>query len=170
MPIINPDLKVRLTSAIADHFVMTFVAGIFALPNIVYHIAATDISQFKKGRSEGWPFYFMNAGFALYFCKDCIRGQSIGKWLSKLQVINLRSGGIASPLQCFIRDIFIIIFPIEMVMILINSGRRIGDLAAGTLVLRHDPSLSRDSINYVQVIISFLLSYAFVLAAGRLAS
>lgn len=47
-------------------------------------------------------------GLALYFCKDIINGRSLAKRLLKLQVVDNTTGEVASPMQCFVRNLFVL--------------------------------------------------------------
>jgi uncharacterized RDD family membrane protein YckC len=147
-------VKTRFTSAIMDWSVMTVVAMPFAVPFMIQ-----TFSNKTPPEIGGTWWYIAMIGFALFFCKDCINGQSIGKRSFNQQVVNNKTGQIANPLRCFVRDIFMILWPIEGIMTLINPSRRLGDYAAGTKVISYDPALEKPSLDYPQLIISFAISY-----------
>lgn len=136
------DSTTRLTSAIMDHVIMTIVVMIFGLPYII--MVFLNKSTPKQ---QGVLFDMTLIGFALYFCKDCIYGQSIAKRILKQQVVNNKTGEIANPVRCFVRNIFIIIWPIELVVILITPQRRLGDIIAGTKVNAFDSNLKKPKSN-----------------------
>jgi hypothetical protein len=81
----------------------------------------------------------------------------------KLQIVENKTGKVASPIKCFIRNIFIIIWPIEVIVTLINPSRRIGDLVAGTKVVPFKPDHEQLKINFVQIGLSFVLAYSLLL-------
>lgn len=151
------DASKRLASAITDHFVMTMVIMVFGLPLIWNTIYTNQVHQ--KPDIFSWVFI---AGLSLYFCKDCIHGQSVAKRLLKQQVVNNKTGQIANPFRCFVRDFFILLFPVEVMAILINPARRIGDKIAGTKVIVFDPGLEKPKISYWEIGVSYLT--AFVVA------
>ncbi|WP_133272376.1 RDD family protein [Hymenobacter radiodurans] len=155
----------RLGSMLIDHFFMIFICMAFSLPLMIKQFSeAFTISHEpqKFGDFTGPLFQLSLLGFALYFCKDCINGRSIAKRILKLQVVNNKTLKVASPLRCFLRDIFIIIWPIEVVVALINPSRRIGDLIAGTKVIAYDSVSVQKELNFTQVVISVALSFGLI--------
>lgn len=144
---------------IFDHFIMTVVC------------IALDIQLFLPNHAKASGIDFTNPlfypsilGFALYFCKDSIRGKSIGKHLSKLQVVDNKTDQIASPLRCFLRNLFCILFPLELIATLINPNRRIGDFVTGTKLVNYNPEKTvQIKTNVAQVISTIIISYSLVL-------
>jgi uncharacterized RDD family membrane protein YckC len=146
----------RLGAMLADHFFMSLIAMIFYFPEMV--------SSLIKFQVENDVFIYISIfGFAIYFCKDCINGRSIAKRLLKLQVVDNTTGQVASPLKCFIRNLFSIIWPIEGIIALVNPSRRLGDRVAGTKLIIFDPTLENRKINIIQILISVVISYGLVL-------
>lgn len=72
--------------------------------------------------------------YLYFFCKDFIGGRSIGKRVKKLQLVRL-DGGQVSYLRMFVRNLFIVIWPIEVILYLANSGQRLGDIICKTTVV-----------------------------------
>lgn len=105
---------------------------------------------------------------SLYFLKDSIGARSPAKRLTNLQVISQRSQLPASPLQCFIRNMTIIIWPIEVLVTLFSSTKRLGDHLAGTYVAFYDPTIEQQPTKVPMVILSFILSltYSIVLVTS----
>ncbi len=95
-----------------DHLFMTMIAMVFFIPGMISGFAdAFNVSheQTRPNFMGGGFGYLSMLGFAIYFCKDCINGRSIAKRILKLQVVDNSTGQVASPLKCFIRNMFIII-------------------------------------------------------------
>ena len=132
----------RLASMLLDHFMMSMIATIFFIPMMIKTFAtALNISHEQTEIDLGGPLlYFSLLGFAIYFCKDTINGRSIGKRITQTQVLDNATGQVASPLKCFVRNIFCAIWPIEIRVTLINPSRRLGDQIAGTKIAPYDPS------------------------------
>lgn len=80
----------------------------------------------------------MSIGIAIsyvyFLCKDLIGGRSPGKRLQKLQLVRL-DGSPVSYTRMVLRNLFLVIWPIELIMYLANSGQRLGDLACKTTVV-----------------------------------
>src|SRR6185437_6853965 len=64
---------------------------------------------------------------------------SAAKRVLGFQVVNNRTGLPAGPLRCLVRNLTILLWPIEVVAAMINVNRRIGDHLAGTRLVVYDP-------------------------------
>jgi len=64
--------------------------------------------------------------------KDFFSGRSIAKRIFGYRIIDNISYLPASEMQCMIRNITVIIWPLEVIFTLVNPDRRLGDLIAGT--------------------------------------
>jgi len=155
----EPDKDTRLGSMLLDHFIMTAIVSIFILPKIIESFSTIMTHEQPKSDVFGGMSYFLLIGFALYFCKDSIHGRSIAKQIFKLQLVDNTTGQVASPLKCLIRNVFCIIWPLEVIVAYKNPGRRIGDLVAGTRLEKYDPALEQPTLNIGKVGVSLLLAY-----------
>lgn len=68
----------------------------------------------------------------IYLNKDCLQGRSPAKRILGFEVVEYPAGLPVSPSRCALRNITILLWPIEIIMLLINPNRRIGDYLAGT--------------------------------------
>jgi uncharacterized RDD family membrane protein YckC len=159
------DAGTRVGAMLLDHIFMTIMAMVFFIPGMV----VTFTNAFKIDHTPestdmfGGMIYLSIVGFALYLCKDCINGRSLAKRLLKLQVVDNVTGEAASPLKCFVRNIFIIIWPIEVIVGLTNTSRRLGDRAAGTKLVVFDSFKNEPPINLVKLLLPLVLSYTLML-------
>lgn len=119
------------------------------------------------GLSGGLTGLILPIGFALYFCKDCLSGRSIAKRLLGQQVINYKTGEIANPLRCFVRNFFCILWPLEIFVVLFSPSRRIGDFVAGTAVVKSDPERLAN-VNLKQALIAFLIAYGLAYGFAKI--
>lgn len=154
----------RIGSMLLDHIAMTFIAMIFFVPGMISGFSTAFEVNHEQTSPDifGGLSYVGLIGFALYFCKDCINGRSIAKRALKLQVIENKDGNVASPIRCFIRNIFCILWPIEVIVTLASPSRRIGDMVARTRVVPFDPELEQPKINYGQIGLSIILAYGLM--------
>jgi len=155
----------RLGAMLLDHLFMTMIAMVFFIPGTISGFAgAFNVSheQTNPNFMGGALGYIGMVGFAIYFCKDCINGRSIAKRILKLQVVDNSTGQIASPLKCFIRNIFIVIWPIEGIIALANPSRRLGDRVAGTKLVVFDPTIEQPKVNIGQVLIPVVIAYGLM--------
>lgn len=157
----------RLGSMILDHIFMCIIAMVFFLPVLINSMSGIfDISHEEtSGFNFNGPFLYISLiGFALYFCKDSINGRSLAKRITKLQLVDNATCSIASPLQCLIRNIFCIIWPVEVIVALSNPNRRLGDLVAGTKLVWYNPENTVPSkIDFKKIVLALFLAYVLLL-------
>lgn len=101
----------------------------------------------------------------LLLCKDCYNGMSIGKRITNIQVFDSKTMKVASPIQCVLRNCFLVFYMIEVLIVSFSSlGLRIGDYIARTKVLERNVILTKASLSKVistvgMVTIIFLILY-----------
>ncbi len=156
----------RLGTMLLDHFIMTMVAMVFFIPGMVSGFAGAFEISHEQARATfmGQTFSYIGIlGIAAYLCKDCINGRSVAKRIIKLQVVDNSTGQAANPLKCLVRNLFVIIWPVEVIAALINPGRRLGDKVAGTKLVVFDPVIEQPKLNIGQFLISFAAAYILAL-------
>ena len=152
--------KKRLASMLLDHAIMCFVLTLFFIPNTISKISIVYTPKTQPGPDlYDRHLYLAMFGFSLYFCKDCILGRSPAKRILKFQVVSNSTGDVASPIQCLIRNITCILWPIEVLVTLFNSNRRIGDFLAGTKVVPFNPHITQPKPNFLLIGLSVIISY-----------
>jgi uncharacterized RDD family membrane protein YckC len=142
----------RLGTMLLDHAIICFI-GI--PPLIIY----TSISGSDNSSIASIPPYPMILLFVIYFCKDCIGGRSPAKRILKLAVLDNRTNNPASSFQSLVRNLFILIWPIEVIVVLFNQERRIADIVAGTKLSHYNPS-TENKTNIAQLCACILLASA----------
>lgn len=100
--------------------------------------------------------------FSLFLNKDIFFGKSIGKSFVGLMVVSSKTGIPASPIRCMIRNLFILIWPIEVLMLFFSPERRIGDFVAGTRVAESTKIDRETKLRSVQVILSLVSAFILV--------
>ena len=161
----------RLGAMLLDHFLMTMIAMVFFLPTMISSFSdafKVTHEQTDFNFMEGPMFYLAMFGFALYFCKDIINGRSIAKRILKLQVVDNKTEQVATPLQCFIRDIFCILWPIEVIVAMTNTSRRLGDRVAGTKLVYYAPPLEQPKLNVGKTLLPVIISYGLIVLLMQL--
>jgi uncharacterized RDD family membrane protein YckC len=137
---------IRIATMVLDHLFMCLIAMLFYLPMLVSIIAysVSTVDEQEPYPFENGPLLYLGIfGFTLYFLKDIINGRSLAKLILKLQLVDNKTGEVASPLQCFVRNLFCIIWPVEFIVALANPGRRIGDRVAGTRLVYYNPAIHK---------------------------
>lgn len=100
--------------------------------------------------------------FSLFLNKDISFGKSIGKAFVGLRVVSSKTGSPASPIQCMIRNLFVLIWPLEALMLFLSPKRRIGDFVAGTKVEENIEIHRETKRRYVQSILSLVVAFILV--------
>ena len=156
----------RIGAMLLDHFFMTMIAMVFFIPSLTSGFedaVKASHEQINPNFTDGILGFFGMLGFALYFCKDSINGRSIAKRMLKLQVVDNETGQVASPIKCFIRNIFCILLPVEVIMAMANTSRRIGDMVANTKLVVFDPTLEQPKVNLGKILPPIAIAYGLML-------
>ena len=112
-------------------------------------VVALVIMYYGPGSSPDYYYHpslkmFASLGFILgilwipfyCFCKDCFFGRrSIGKWLFGLKIKDYETGEKPSYPRLIVRNVTYFIVQVELVFVLANKGRRLGDLIGKTKVV-----------------------------------
>ena len=101
---------------------------------------------------------------SLFICKDLVGERSIGKRVMNLRIICVDEI-LVSPLKLILRNIFTFIWPIEVVMCLINPERKLGDIVFRTKVVLNDRKVNSIHLSNGRVFIYFsiVLILVFIL-------
>ena len=112
--------------------VIDFIVAIIVLIILMFIFAIIGITDMKPNY---WIWFA--EGFFLY--KDCFNGRSIGRIILKQQVIECRTGQVASPIKCLLRNLFYLLGPIDLLFMLYHrKGRRLGDYVANTQITQYN--------------------------------
>ena len=74
------------------------------------------------------------------FNKDFYSGQSVVNRLWGYKVVDIKTGNSPGQFKCMLRNLTALIFPFELPFVLLNPERRLGDLIAGTKLIKVDKS------------------------------
>ena len=140
-------LPKRIISAIIDLFSLTLASMILSV------IEVFTLTP---------PVYTAIVLFSVFLNKDIYYGKSIGKYFNGTRVVSIKTGSVASPIQCLIRNLFILIWPLEAIVLFFTPERRIGDMVAGTKVQENLEIGEEMKWQYVQAIISIVTSVTLV--------
>lgn len=121
----------RAAAMLLDHFMMVFLF----VPLMLVFLIATVIGNQTLGQLEPLITALFPILYSFYLAKDSIGGRSIAKRLLGQQIIDLVTQKPATPIKTVIRNITVFIYPIEIIVTLINPSRRLGDYLANTKVV-----------------------------------
>jgi uncharacterized RDD family membrane protein YckC len=161
--------KRRIAAFIIDHFTMTFL-----IVGFVFLSLGTDFmdeNNFSNLLTKMLPTLLV--GFLLYCAKDSIKGVSPGKWVMGIMVRNENSpSGVPSFGKLFIRNLFLIIWPIEFIVLASSQDKkRLGDKVAKAIVVKNPnkPTKLPRILALVGIGIAFF-TFTFLFAGSALKS
>ncbi len=130
--------SIRLISMFLDHLSMTFIllpllVILFGIVYLIDMATSSFTANLDIPFSISMTLAFMS--FMIYFLKDNYRGKSIGKRFMGLQVIDRKTNTPASSFQCYIRNLLIPLWPLEVIVTLFSPSRRLGDYLTNTEVV-----------------------------------
>ena len=154
----SKNIGVRLSSMLLDHFIMTFTIMVLTLISVGIGCLIVG-NPFKPKLSPELiiiAFAVICLIFSIYYNKDAIKVKSPGKRVLNLVVVNNKTGQIASPIRCVLRNLTIILWPIEVIVCLFSPERRIGDFIAGTKIITDTDTLDTE-LKKGQIVIALLI-------------
>jgi uncharacterized RDD family membrane protein YckC len=142
----------RLGTMLLDHLIICLIG----IPPLIFY----DLLTNSHNGSVGISPYSMIPLFVIYFCKDCVGGRSPAKRILKLAVVDYKTNTPAKPFQSLIRNLFVLIWPIEVIVSFFNQERRSGDRIAGTKLNYYtEQTGSRPQV--LQIVSSVLIATTF---------
>ncbi|AGA59275.1 MAG: RDD family protein [Thermobacillus sp.] len=119
----------RLVAYFIDH---TLVCLMFGPVLALWLILNPDVN-FETAQSV--MYLAMIPAIALLLLRDCLNGRSPGKRLLKLRVVDADRGTMPEQRRLILRNVTLLILPVDLLVFLISRGRRIGDFLSGTQVV-----------------------------------
>lgn len=165
-------LNFRLRSMVSDlwfcialvmPFILLFMIILFIMQTFLkLEIDYTILYQYI------WPIEWMLILFVI-LNKDIASGMSAGKRTFGFKIIDSQTKKEASKLQCMLRNVTMMLWPLEVIITLINPKRRIGDFIAKTEVVETETcvidTLTQDLDSIDDITPSFIL-ISFLITAG----
>ncbi|MHC5310903.1 RDD family protein [Myroides sp. LJL116] len=159
---IKASKKRRIAAFLIDHFVITFF--IVAILFLCY--AEELINEDSPEAIIPILLSVLLPGFILYFAKDSYQGISLGKWIMGIMVRDQNNlNKVPSFGRLFLRNLFLIIWPIEFLILATNKqNQRLGDTLTKAVVLKNPIRSSKSSriIALVSVVILFFVFMIFI--------
>lgn len=120
----------------------SFILSIF-FPIIIVIMIPSMILTFNNSNPSVYPDLIIGIiPFSVLIMaminKDFYNGKSVAKRIHGYQVIDNKTNGPASEMQCMTRNLTMIIWPLEGLIALFNPSRRLGDFIAGTKLIDSD--------------------------------
>jgi uncharacterized RDD family membrane protein YckC len=129
----------RLGSMLLDHIIMSFFSA--ALGLVVFGVTFVFMGRadsFQYAIDAIYP-WVVGAAILVYFNKDWFGGRSLAKRITGQEVVQVSSGRSADQFRCFVRNLTILVWPLEVLVTLLSPSRRLGDWLAGTQVVPFRP-------------------------------
>jgi len=137
----------RIGAMLIDLFIFNLLLFFIYIPVLII------FSHSKPNLATGPDYQFLINFFkgilvfltVLMLNKDIFAGKSPAKLLLRMQVLHHKSGKVASPLRCMLRNLTFFIWPVEVFFVISRSDRRLGDLLAGTRLAVYEPGREREA-------------------------
>ena len=125
--------KRRILAFLIDHITFSFLAGI-----LVFFVLGGNWDEATSISIMMSMFIILSPILIIFFCKDSVRGMSLGRYILGIAVRNRADpNSVPSILRLALRNVILIIWPVEfLVLVFSREKRRLGDLATKTIVLR----------------------------------
>lgn len=117
----EPKFLLRITSSLID----------FAVYMIILLLVSWYIEVSEEAPEEIIAFTLF-----LFFIKDIFYGRSLGKRITGLSVKNISSINKTKEVYFVIRNITLIIWPIDILLLMLMPSRKLGDMIANTIVVK----------------------------------
>lgn len=154
-------IGLRLASMLVDHFAMTFIIMAIIMPGFALNmIDALKLNHEPISFGFGAMSFLFAFGFSAYFNKDIFNGRSPAKRILKMQVIDNKTGQVANPLKCLVRNLTIPLWPLEVIFVLFSPKRRLGDTIAGTRI-DYVENPEKTKMDWSKFIIALLIAIGF---------
>ena len=100
----------------------------------------------------------------MLLCKDCINGKSAGKRIMKIEIANEKEGEKVSAVSCIVRNIFVVLWIIEILVLFISKEKRIGDYVAKTKVVSNSKveKIKLDKNALLTILLCFCIIFLFM--------
>ena len=100
----------------------------------------------------------------MLLCKDCINGKSAGKKIMKIEIANEKEGEKVSAVSCVVRNIFVVLWIIEILVLFISKEKRIGDYVAKTKVVSNSKveKIKLDKNALLTILLCFCIIFLFM--------
>lgn len=130
---VEPSLKSRILSILID--LIGFGVTAIILIKIFFLVFSNHFIEIKFS-------IFLALIITFVQTKDIISGKSFGKRVTGLVVKDANTGKDANEIQAFIRNLTLVVFPLELYFIFLAqlTSRRLGDVIANTVVVKNSKS------------------------------
>lgn len=148
--------KKRLVAMIIDFAIIILISQVFVFMSFIEQNYLMKIT-----------FSIM---FSLFLCRDNLNGQSLGKRLMKIQVVDNSTMQTVTSFKYILRNLFLCVWPIELLLVLINGDRRLGDYVVKTkIIMNTEAQPIRFKINDLAVLlICSMVVFAFTVLVLKL--
>ena len=148
---------ILIGTMLLDHFIMTFAIIILVAPGMVSDMVQTFGDSDTQPKLFLGNYYLNILAFSLYCNKDIFLGRSPAKRILGLQIVDVKTNKTANPLRCLVRNITTVLWPIEVIVAIINTERRIGDFIAGSRLTTYDRERHESQPSWIQIVLALIL-------------
>lgn len=136
----------RLKAMMVDFSSMIVVGFVLMIISIIFENTIAIPSNYLNT-------FLVGTIYGIFFCKDICQGRSIGKRIFHLQVVS-QDDTSCSVLKLVLRNLFVFIWPIEIIVCMINPEKRLADFLLRTKVIAYEENKQVYKTRLVNVIIT----------------
>ena len=140
----------RLTAFVIDLLIIAVIMSVAFLA--VQTIKSQTLLQFLSSLM-----------ITLLLCKDNIDGQSFGKRIMKIQIVDEKANKKVSKVRYIVRNLFVIFWIVEVFILFISKNKRIGDYVARTKVITKNKTEKAPFDKGTLIAVLFCLCIVFIL-------
>lgn len=111
----------RLTTLFIDYLIIGIVGF------IMLYLSRLPMPVYMHAALRALPFVCL-------FTRDSFTGRSFGRRILNISLIDNSSSEAISPTKALVRNLFLLIWPIELILLLV-TGERIGDRVTNSSVI-----------------------------------
>ena len=127
----NAEMGRRISAVFID---FGLAAVIQAVLMFLFIILPMIQNQIDSSEALSRNFAVTSIASLYMLLRDCLKGRSVGKRIMKLSVVPADNDRMPLTARLFIRNVLIVIWPVE-VALLLSGNQRLGDRIAGTRVV-----------------------------------
>ena len=152
--------KRRFAAFVIDHFLFTVI-----LVSFIFLVIGTDFTN-KEDTAKSAISILASAsvGILIYLFKDCIKGNSPGKWMLGIAVRDEHDPHhIPAYYKLFLRNVFLLIRPLEAIILASsNEKKRLGDKATNAIVVQQNKKPKLLPIISI-IVVTFISFFTFII-------
>ena len=125
----------RFIAGFIDFIICAVIQAILVMVFLIYPLIDTVNINIPAIFLKAFGITYISLSYLIF--RDILGSKSIGKKLLHLDIVDIDTNAKVNISRRVLRNITWILAPIEIIVYLINDGKRIGDIIAKTKVIKY---------------------------------